>query len=94
MIITSRLDSTLQVVNVDITPRNASHHFEADVEMSTEDDFSVQLQAGLRIADSNPGPNTFPNRNPEANDMEVVYDPRKRLFQQVRCPGGSCYEAD
>ncbi|CZR55857.1 uncharacterized protein PAC_05745 [Phialocephala subalpina] len=83
MIITSRSDSPLQVINVDVAPRNTLQHFNADMEMSTEDDFSVQSEAGSSTASSNLGRSTFSNSSSGTTDMEIDYSPRRRPFQQL-----------
>lgn len=86
MIITSRSDSPLQVVNVDITPHSGPLHFETDVEMSTEDGPSIRTATVPLISNTNPRPSTLSNNNPEADDMEVDYSPRRRPFEQPQFP--------
>ncbi|KAE8441870.1 hypothetical protein EG329_004225 [Mollisiaceae sp. DMI_Dod_QoI] len=82
MIITSRSDSPLQVITVDIPSRNSSHHFAVDVQMSTKDDSSAQQGESSAAATLSAIPSAPSSNQLESNGMGVDFTQRRRYFQE------------
>jgi hypothetical protein len=83
MIITSRPDSPLQVITVDIPPHRPSASIENDIQMMN-DEPSMWTEAGSSASRLDP-PSSTPSwiEQEQPNNMEVDNDQHTRIFQMV-----------
>lgn len=84
MVITSRSDSPLQVITVEIQPPRPVQHYENDIQMSTEEDSNMLPQVDLTTDTLDMMSSTPSSSSPEeSSTVDLDFSQPRRYFQQV-----------